>query len=192
MIRVLVNNVWETFPEESLQIGADTFAFQTGLYETFRTLDWKPIFLEPHLIRLFQSAKNIGLEIQYSHNELLSMIAKVISNFDDPNQRVRILAVPENLIVYTSPLSLDPVIYDGVSAITMCANRETPNVKTTNYKVCYDAWKQAEKLNCFEAILMDESGHVFEGSRSNIFWVKNRQLFTRRRISASFRCCEFC
>ena len=179
MIQALINNQWETISTESLQLGADTFAFETGLYETFRTLDFKPVFLEPHLDRLFRSVKLTGLTIHYKRGEILEMVETVIANFDDPNQRTRILAVPDKLILYTSSLNLDPVIYNGVSAITVKGTRETPNVKTTNYKVCYDAWQLAESKKCFEAILIDKDGSVLEGSRSNIFWAKTGKLYTR-------------
>ena len=180
MIKAFINNQWESIPEENLQLGAETFAYETGLYETFRTLDHQPVFLEPHLDRLFKSAQITGLKIQYARFEILEMIELVISEFPDPNQRVRILAVPEKLIVYTTSLDLDNSIYEGVSTITVKGIRETPDMKTTNYNVCLDAWTKAEKMGCFEAILTDEEGHVFEGSRSNIFWVKNSEIFTRK------------
>ena len=51
MIKALINNQWESIPKEILQLGAETFAYETGLYETFRTLDHRPVFLEPHLDR---------------------------------------------------------------------------------------------------------------------------------------------
>ena len=180
MIKAFINNQWESIPEENLQLGAETFAYETGLYETFRTLDHRPVFLEPHLDRLFKSAQITGLKIQYARFEILEMIELVISEFPDPNQRVRILAVPEKLIVYTTSLDLNNSIYEGVSTITVKGIRETPDMKTTNYNVCLDAWTKAEKMGCFEAILTDEEGHVFEGSRSNIFWVKNSEIFTRK------------
>lgn len=180
MIKALINNQWESIPKEILQLGAETFAYETGLYETFRTLDHRPVFLEPHLDRLFKSAQITGLKIQYTRFEILEMIELVISEFPDPNQRVRILAVPEKLIVYTTSLDLDNSIYEGVSTITVKGIRKTPDMKTTNYNVCLDAWTKAEKMGCFEAILTDEDGHVFEGSRSNIFWVKNGEIITRK------------
>jgi len=179
MIKALVNNQWERISPEHLQLGEETFAFEQGLYETFRTLDYKPVLLAPHLDRLFRSAKLTGLFIHYRKEELLDMVNRVVSAFHDPNQRARILAVPDKLIIYTSSLNLDPIIYKGVSAITVLGTRETPDVKTTNYKVCYDAWKLAKKQKFFEAILIDNDGSVLEGSRSNIFWVKDGQLFTR-------------
>jgi len=180
MIKALINNQWESIPKENLQLGTDTFSFSSGLYETFRTLDFKPVFLQPHLDRLFSSANRIGLNIQFTQSDILDMLSKVIHDFQDPNQRVRILAVPNKLIVYTSYLNLDPSIYNGVSVITIEASRAQPEIKTTDYHACLTAWKVAVNAGCFEAILMDGSGILYEGSRSNLFWVKDAKLFTRK------------
>ena len=46
MIKALINNQWESIPKENLQLGTDTFSFSSGLYETFRTMDFKPVFLQ--------------------------------------------------------------------------------------------------------------------------------------------------
>ena len=180
MIKALINNQWESIPKENLQLGTDTFSFLSGLYETFRTLDFKPVFLQAHLDRLFRSADQIGLNIDYSKLDISNMLSKVIHDFQDPNQRVRILAVPNKLIVYTSYLNLDPSIYNGVSVITIEASREQPEIKTTDYHACLTAWRAAVDAGCFEAILMDDNGILYEGSRSNLFWVKDEKLFTRK------------
>jgi len=179
MINALINNQWESIPEKDLQPGSDSFAFGTGLYETFRTLNHKPVFLEPHLDRLFKSAQAIDLTIASSQNKIVKMIARVVQQFDDPNQRVRILAVAEKIIIYTSSLNLDPSIYKGVSTITVPALRKTPEIKTTDYTTCLEAYKIAENNDCFETILLDNNNQVLEGSRSNIFWIQGEKLFTR-------------
>ena len=179
MINALINNQWESIPEKDLQPGSDSFAFGTGLYETFRTLNHKPVFLEPHLDRLFKSAQAIDLRIAFSQNEIVKMIARVVQQFDDPNQRVRILAVAEKIIIYTSSLNLDPSIYKGVSTITVPALRKTPEIKTTDYTTCLEAYKIAENNDCFETILLDKNNQVLEGSRSNVFWIQGEKLFTR-------------
>ena len=181
MINALINNQWESVPEKDLQYGSDSFAFGMGLYETFRTLNHKPVFLEPHLDRLFQSAQGIDLTIPFSQNEIVEMIARVIQQFDDPNQRARILALPGKVIIYTSSFNLDPSIYKGVSTITVPALRKTPEIKTTDYTTCLDAYMIAKNNDCFEAILLDKNNQVLEGSRSNVFWVQGKKLFTRRR-----------
>jgi branched-subunit amino acid aminotransferase/4-amino-4-deoxychorismate lyase len=181
MIDVLINNVWTKMTQDELQVGSDGFAFEAGLYETMRTMDFKLIFLRPHLNRLFSTALKIGLKIQYSFIEITDMLEKVIDNFPAPNQRIRILAVPDKLIVYTSHLNLDPIIYKGVSALTVEAQRNMPEVKTTNYHTCLSAAKKATVANCFDAILCDKDGNVFEGSKSNVFWVKTGKLTTRKK-----------
>lgn len=180
MIKALINGKWELVPDKHLQIGGVSFAYKSGLYETFRTLDYKPVFLNPHMDRLYQTAQKTSLKIRFSRSILLDMINTVISEFSEPDQRVRILAVPDHLILYTSSLNIDSSIYDGVKVITVHASRNTPDIKTTNYQVCLSAWEKAQKLHCFEAILTDNNGDVFEGSRSNIFWIKNEKLLTRQ------------
>ena len=81
MINALVNGHWKLFNKDQLQPGSDLFDFETGLYETFRTLKHKPIFLKPHLDRLFDSAKQIGLQIFFTREEVEDMIEEVIEPY---------------------------------------------------------------------------------------------------------------
>ena len=97
----------EVFSEDELQPGTGSFKLNTGLYETFRTRDFKPILLKPHLDRLFQSAKKINLEIIYSRLEIEKMIKMVIHNFHDENQRTRVIVSKETVVIYTTSLNLD-------------------------------------------------------------------------------------
>lgn len=181
MKKVLLNGEWATVPTEKLQIGTSSFGFKSGLYETLRTLDYSPVFLSAHLERLFASAKKIGLEIEHTQQDLIKMITRTIQTLDDPNQRVRILATPKNLIIYTSKLNLNMSIYGGVSVRTVLAKRRSPDIKTTDYGTCLSAWKRAQEQSCFEAVLVNKKGDVFEGSRSNIFWVRDGKVVTREK-----------
>ncbi len=108
------------------------------------------------------------------------MISKVLTQFHIGDQRARIIAAPKKFIIYTKELNLDQKIYDGVATITVSTERSNPTVKTTDYKNCLNAYKLARSRNCFDAILLDKRGQVLEGSRSNIFWVINNSLFTRK------------
>ena len=62
MIKALVNRSLELFDIDELQPGTSVFNFDTGLYETLRTKDHKPILLKPHLDRLFSAAKSKSLK----------------------------------------------------------------------------------------------------------------------------------
>ena len=63
MIQALVNGIWKSFDEKDLQPGTNSFTMDSGLYETFRTKNFKPVLLQPHLDRLFQSAEKINLPV---------------------------------------------------------------------------------------------------------------------------------
>lgn len=180
MIRALINNVWTKLEDSALLIGGEKFAFGQGLYETLRTENFRPIFLAQHLDRLFRAAERSGLEIQYTRKEIQAMLSVVIQESSYSDQRVRIIAVPDTLIISTSPLNLDMAIYKGVSVITVSVTRVDPALKRTEYQGCYQAWLQAQSQDCFEAFLTDQAGNVFEGSRSNIFWVRDKYIFTRK------------
>jgi len=181
MIRALVNGSWKAFENDQLQPGTNNFNFEGGLYETFRTKNHQPIFLAQHLDRLFASAESVNLKHHFQRYEIETMIDQVINEFPDPEQRARILLVPGKVIIYTTPLDLDHGIYDGVSVISIPVQRKDPNIKTTNYSVCLNAYEIAQDNNCFDAILIDEVGQVLEGSRSNVFWVKENDLCTREK-----------
>ena len=179
MIKALVNSSWELFDIDELQPGTSVFDFETGLYETMRTRDHRPILLTPHLDRLFNSAKSTKLKPPFQRKKVESMIMQVVESSPDPDQRVRVLLVPDKVIIYTMPLDLDYDIYNGVSVITVQAKRDTPEIKTTDYHSCLNAYQLAQEHECFDAILMDEDQVVFEGNRSNLFWIKNDSLFTK-------------
>tara|TARA_A100001015_G_scaffold307085_1_gene402409 strand:+ start:8735 stop:9274 length:540 start_codon:yes stop_codon:yes gene_type:complete len=106
MIKSLVNGIWEHIPDQKLKIGEDTFGFNNGLYETFRTLSFRPIFLDEHIDRLVNSAKIIGLKKIYSKNQIHDMAVKVIKDLEKPDQLARIILVEGKLIIYTSALKL--------------------------------------------------------------------------------------
>ena len=59
------------------------------------------------------------------------------------------------------------------------AKRDTPEIKTTNYHSCLNAYQLAQEHEYFDAILVDGNQVVSEGSRSNLFWIKKDSLFTK-------------
>ncbi|MEE8335526.1 MAG: aminotransferase class IV [Candidatus Neomarinimicrobiota bacterium] len=179
MIRTLINAEWKLLKNESLDMGSAAFDFQRGLYETFRTLNHRALFLEAHINRLTSGAEKIGLFINYSDREIRSLAEMVIRDSPQADQRVRLLAVPHNLILYSEALDLKLSIYRGVKTITVNSLRLIPELKTTDYSACLKAWLQARGTGAYEALLNDDNGHIYEGSRSNVFWVRNKKLFTR-------------
>ena len=117
------------------------FNFETGLYEISRKKDHKPVLLKPHLDRLFSSAKSKSLKPLFHRIKVESMIIQVIESSPEQDQGVRVLLVPEKVIIYTMPLNLDCDIYGGVSVITVQAKRDTAEMETTDYHSRLNAYQ---------------------------------------------------
>ena len=67
---------------------------------------------------------------------------------------------------------------EGVEVASLAAERENPQIKRTNLPARLQADEIKQKTGIYEVILVNGQGLVTEGSRSNIFFVKNGGLFT--------------
>ena len=126
MVKALVNNSWKLFDANEMRPGTSVFNFKTGLYETKRTMDHRPILLAAHLDRLFNSAKSTDLKSFLHSKKVMPMIMQVIESSPEPNKRAKTLLVPGKVIIYTMPLDLDYDIYNRVSVIKVQEKRNTP------------------------------------------------------------------
>ena len=66
----------------------------------------------------------------------------------------------------------------GIHTITFTGERNNPNIKTISGSYKSRVRKAREENNAFEALLVDEEGYITEGSRSNIFFIKNKRIIT--------------
>jgi len=58
------------------------------------------------------------------------------------------------------------------------ANDSLSNVKSLDYELFAKSHAQAQEHGFDEALLLNRRGHIFEASRANIFWIKDRILYT--------------
>lgn len=182
MTIILFNNKFVAEKNAKISILSDSFARGYGIFETLRTYDNKKLFkAEDHIKRLFQSAKKIDLKISYTKNQILQMLKKVIKKSGSKIQRLKIIAINEGIIITSITFKDDENLYKfGVSCKTVICNRAIPEVKSISYLPSFLSHQQAEKYGCYEAILIDKTGEVFEGAYSNIFWFENNNLCTRK------------
>ena len=52
------------------------------------------------------------------------------------------------------------------------------DVKNLDYSLFAEAYTQAQAHGYDEALLLNRRNHIFEASRANIFWIKDRVLYT--------------
>ena len=72
----------------------------------------------------------------------------------------------------------DKMYNDGVKVILYFGERENPNAKIVNDNFRSGVNKEIENNGAYEAILIDRNGFITEGSRSNIFMIKDNVILT--------------
>lgn len=150
-----------------------------GVYEVLRVVKGIPLFLEEHLLRFYTSAQIAGKSIRFSKNEIAEFIRKLIekNKVDEGNI---LLSCKNNLkaffIAHRYP---DPKLYQaGIRCGILHAERKNPNAKVFQTSVRQQADEIIQNEKVYEVLLVDHNGRITEGSRSNVFFVKDNRVFT--------------
>lgn len=154
-----------------------------GVYENIRYRNHAIYFADEHLDRLLHSAKAIGLTHQFEKKQIRNWIIELIKKNEAESANIKILLIggvePMLYILQLAPKFPDKKIYkEGVKAITAIYERYLPQAKTLNMLPSYILYKKAIEQNAYDAILCDKKGNIHEGTRSNIFFIKEKTLYT--------------
>ncbi len=191
--------------EANVHVLTHTLHYGYGVFEgirCYRTNNGKSaVFRLPeHVARLFNSAKILGINIPFSEEEITRAILEVIStnkleecyirpivflgdnkmglNPDGVNVRVAIAAWP-----WGSYLG-DDGLNKGIRVRTSSFTRHHVNISMTKAKACgyyinsIFAKAEAVRDGYEEAIMLDPSGYVSEGTGENIFIQYKNTLIT--------------
>lgn len=181
-------------PADQAMIPVDDLAILRGIgvFDLLRTYNGKPLFLKEHVTRLRHSARQISLDMPWSHEEVCDIVRETLSRNQLEEANIRIIvtggsspdfitpAGKPRLVVLVTPLPKLPQWWyrDGVKVITMRAERHIPGAKSIDYLPAAMALRQAEAQAAIEAIYLDRNGNALEGATSNIFAFINDKLVT--------------
>lgn len=159
------------------------YHFSEGVYETLRTVrGWLYNWLE-HRSRLEASARGKGFEIPPRLMDDIGMNAQtmVARNREQwggaKEAKVRIQVAPDcDYYIQVVPLAARGEVMhrQGIEAVTVLRERPTPHIKSINPE--FTRWAAALKRekNVGEVLLMNQKGHVTEGSITNLFMVDRK------------------
>lgn len=154
------------------------------VYEVLRVIDGIPLFLERHLKRMENSFKIINKTLKYTESEIKKDINKLIEVNNTSTGNIKLIvdsySEEKNLTVYFIKHSYpsEQNYEEGVKTILYFGERQNPNAKIINGSFREAVNQAIEANNVYEAILVDRNGFITEGSKSNIFMVKNNEVFT--------------
>ncbi len=170
------------------------FIFGDGVYEVIPVYGGHLFRLDAHLARLDDSLVNIRLSAPYSHDKWREILAALVARNGGKDLSVylqitrgvapRDHAFPKNVeptvFAMANPLLPVPsqILRDGVAVITMDDFRwQNCHVKAIALLANILARQQALDSGASEAVFVRD-GQVTEGAASNLFYVKNRTLYT--------------
>lgn len=177
---ILINNRFVSKKNAKVSALGTAFNYGQGAFETMRTFHKKLFQEKEHIARLFFAAKELSIKPLYTSVQVRHMLAKITKKNPHQNQRVKIILTPEELIITSDLLKIPKDIKNGISLKSIQQIRALPHLKTLSYLDALLSREKAVRDGYFDALLTDEKGEIYEGSRCNIFWFEKDNLCTRR------------
>ncbi|HJJ39543.1 MAG TPA: branched-chain-amino-acid transaminase [Methanocorpusculum sp.] len=193
-------------PEEeaTVSIFDHGFLYGDGVFEGIRAYNGRVFRLQEHIDRLFDSAKAIDLNPGITKDEMAEIIKETLRK-----NNLKFAYIRPIISRGKGTMGLDPTkckkptivcaaaptdamygdLYDaGITAVTVCVRRNTPdtvppNVKSLNYLNNILGKIEANYKGGDEAIFLDRTGKLAEGSGDNIYLVKNGVIYTPPTIN---------
>ncbi|MBB6501715.1 aminotransferase class IV [Pedobacter cryoconitis] len=184
---VFLNDTYLDATQASLLISDLSILRGYGIFDFFKTINDRPVFLQDHLERFFNSAARMHLQVKYTAAELEEIINKLIKINNLPDSGIRLtltggysadgyhLPVSPNLIITQHPLNIPSALDSkGMSLVTYAYQRQLAEMKTLDYSMAI--WlKSFIDENKADDVLYHADGLVKECPRANFFIVTPEQ-----------------
>ena len=183
------NDAWKKAEEVTVSIKDVGFLRGFGIFDFFRIMDGKPIFLEDHLNRFLSSAQKMGIQHVYSKDVLAEIIMDLAKSAKDSCLGVKmVLSAGDSLNgfdpVGKSQLFVIPSVFSftnfekGMRLKSIEFQREMADIKSLNYAFALRHWSTIKALGFDDYLYHHSEIGVTECSRSNLFLVKDGVLIT--------------
>lgn len=170
-----------------------------GVFEGIRAYHNRVFKLQEHLVRLYESAHTLALEIPLGIEEMQEVVLETLrrNNLRDAYIRLVVTRGKGDLgldprkcpkptvfcIAASIQLYPDELYERGLEMITVATRRNiaegcNPRVKSLNYLNNIYAKIEASLAGVPEAIMLNQEGYVAEATGDNLFLVKNGKLIT--------------
>ncbi|KUO53391.1 MAG: branched-chain amino acid aminotransferase [Desulfitibacter sp. BRH_c19] len=188
-------------PEEEakLSIFDHGLLYGDGIFEGIRMYHNRVFKLKEHLIRLYESAKTLNLDIELTIEEMEEAVLETCRKNNLRDGYIRLVVTrgkgdlgldprkcPKTLtFIVAAAIQLYPeALYEtGLEVITVATRRNVaealnPRIKSLNYLNNILARIEANLAGVPEAVMLNQDGFVAEATGDNIFIVKNGRLIT--------------
>lgn len=188
-IYTLINGEFLPSSEASVHISDLGLQRGYGIFDFFKVVGGKPVFLDDHLERFFQSAQHMRLPLEIERSALEDLLYQLLekNNLQESGVRITLtggysvdgysIAKP-NLIISQQALNLSQSLHSApIRLMSFEHRRQLPEIKTTDYLMAVWLRNKLATVGADE-VLYQLNGSVSECPRANIFMVKGTRLIT--------------
>ena len=198
---VYVNGEFLPKREAKISVFDQGVIFGDGVFDTLVATNGYLFKLDPHVDRLFRSAKAVKIDIGRSREEIKKLIVETVRRNGLRDAYVKIivtrgeatkplmgkgdLAKPTLIIFAVPPVSAvsEEALQNGAKLISTTIKRShidslDPRIKSLNYLPNMLMRREAIEAGADEAICYGFDGYVAEGGGENIWIMKNNVLLT--------------
>lgn len=166
----------------------ECYQFGLGVFETIAIENGHPVFLQKHLARLDRAAAFLGLDSCAVRNINPDAIAAYLAEQEKKgtslsHSALKIMVSAENTVYQIRPNPYDHTHYEKgfvMDYTNTMRNESSPLTyhKTMNYGDCILEKRLAAGMGMNERIFRNSRGEICEGTVSNIFFVRDRKIYT--------------
>ncbi len=192
-LQIFLDGKWYPKNEAKISVFDHGLLYGDGVFEGIRSYGGLVFKLREHLVRLWESAHTLMLEIPMTQKEMERAIIETLRKNRLRDAYIRVVVTRG-----TGDLGLDPakckkptvfiitdkiVLYpntlyrNGLEIITVPTVRNlpeavNPSIKSLNYLNNILAKIEAKNSGCMEALMLNHQGYVAECTGDNVFMVK--------------------
>ena len=200
----MARKIWingELFAREDAKISVfdHGLLYGDGVFEGLRSYGGKVFRVRDHIVRLYESAKAIWLEIPMSQDDMIQAVEEMVKSNKIEDGYIRLIVTRgagtlgldprkcsnPQIIIIADKIQLYPEEYykNGLEIVSVSVSRTSPTalsprIKSLNYLNNILAKIEGIQSGCVEALMLNHKGEVAECTGDNIFLVKDGELRT--------------
>jgi branched-chain amino acid aminotransferase len=160
-----------------------------GAFDFFGIVNRKPFYGDRHIKRFLNTLHLLKLNIEYSENDLATIIKELIEKNAASDFYLKLFALPvlqdhsknrpASLIVIPieAPMYPSGLYKSGAKLISKKYSRFVPEAKSTNYMPMVFWQEDLEKAGAIDILYLSQN-NIRETSKGNVFCVKDNVFYT--------------
>lgn len=158
----------------------------TAFYEVIRIIDSSPLFFTEHMKRMERSCGFMGISFDWQKAKIFDLIRELIISCSIFDGNIKISygrtdsTEKHNLLTTFIPHYYPSQFQkrNGVKTTLFPSERSLPNIKRSQQRSLSLEKLIDRQSGFYEALMVNSNGKITEGSRSNVFFIKDETIVT--------------